>query len=127
MTSSWKKTAQIIAEDALAKCGDNEEQAIEYIEEYTGWCSEVINTAEAYKTVYEAFIDDNKTFDIAKAIVESMAEESKELVLDIDKVIENLAYWIMHTETMNCYWELVNKNKEEESENVEKEEVIIDD
>ena len=42
-----------------------------------------------------------------------MAEESKELVLDIDKVIENLAYWIMHTETMNCYWELANKNREE--------------
>jgi len=113
MKNEWQKTAQLIAEDAWEQFKDDEEAAIEYIEEDICWCAEVIHTAEAYKTVYEAFIDDNKTFDIAKAIVESMAEESKELVLDIDKVIENLAYWIMHTETMNCYWELANKNREE--------------
>lgn len=113
---SWKETAQIIAEDALAECGDNEEQAIEYIEEYTGWCSEVINTAESYKTVYEAFTNDNKTFNIAKDILENMTKENDELTFSIDKIIENLAYWIMHTEAMNCYFELVSKDGESENE-----------
>jgi len=115
--SEWKETAKAIAEEAFGECGSNEDAAIEFIEESIDGCSEVIYTAEAYEVVYEARIRDYDTFETANDALRDTEGDRIYEGESVDDIITRLAYWIIHTEAMDRYWELVNKNKEEESEN----------
>lgn len=124
----WKETAKMVAEEAWEEYKDNEEAAIEFIEESIGGCAEVIYTAEAYEVVCSAASCDYETFEIAD---NELRDTGGDRIYDgetVDDIITRLAYWIIHTETMDCYYRLVKEyGEEEEEEEEDEEEVIIDD
>lgn len=116
---SWKETARQIAEEAWEEYKDNEEAAIEFIEESVDGCAEVIYTAEAYEVVCSARSYYYETFDIANDELRGTGYDGE----TIDDIITRLAYWIIHTEAVDHYWELVEEHEEEEEEEEEKEAV----
>lgn len=116
---SWKETAQLIAEDAWEQFKDNEEAAIEFIEESVDGCAEVIYTAKAYDVVCSAASCDYETFEIAD---NELRDTGGDRIYDgetVDDIITRLAYWIIHTEAMDHYWKLVKEHEEKEEDNEE--------
>jgi len=111
--SDWKKTAQRIAQEAWAEYGNNEDGAIELIEERIDSCPDVIYTASAYEIVCDTRIYDYKTFEAANIMLQDTEGDRIYKDETIDNVIVRLAYCILYTQAMDYYWELVNKNKEE--------------
>ena len=113
---SWEETARQIAEEAWEEYKDNEEAAIEFIEESVDGCSEVIYTAEAYEVVCSARSYYYETFDMAN---DELRDTGGDRIYDgetIDDIITRLAYWIIHTEAMDHYWKLVKEHEEEGEE-----------
>ena len=100
---SWEETARQIAEEAWEEYKDNEEAAIEFIEESVDGCAEVIYTAEAYEVVCSARSYYYETFDIAN---DKLQDTGGNRIYDgetIDDIITRLAYWIIHTEAVDHY------------------------
>ena len=118
---SWEETARQIAEEAWEEYKDNEEAAIEFIEESVDGCAEVIYTAEAYEVVCSARSYYYETFDIANDALRDTGGDRINDGETIDDIITRLAYWIIHTEAMDHYWELVKEHKKEEEEEEEEE------
>jgi len=118
---SWKETARQIAEEAWEEYKDNEEAAIEFIEESVDGCSEVIYTAEAYEVVCNARSCDYETFEMANDVLHDTEGDRIYDGETIDNIITRLAYWIIHAEAMDHYWELVKEHKKEEEEEEEEE------
>ena len=117
--SDWKETAQLFAEDAWEQFKDNEDKAEEFIWESVDGCAEVIYTAEAYEVVCDARVHNYNTFEIAN---DNLQDTGGYRIYDgetIDDIITRLAYWIIHTEAMDHYWELVEEHKEKERDNEE--------
>ncbi len=132
--SDWKETAKTIAEEAWEECKDNENAAVEFIEESVDGCAEVIYTAEAYEVVCDARVHDYDTFETANDTLRDTEGDKIYEGESVDDIITRLAFCIIYTQAMEYYWELVNKHKEEEEEEdkeeeeeEDKEEVIIDD
>jgi len=101
---SWEETARQIAEEAWEEYKDNEEAAIEFIEESVDGCAEVIYTAEAYEVVCSARSCYYETFEIANMY----CRHGRDRIYDgetIDDIITRLAYWIIHTEAVDHYWD----------------------
>jgi len=119
---SWEETARQIAEEAWEEYKDNEEAAIEFIEESVDGCAEVIYTAEAYEVVCSARSYYYETFDIANDALRDTGGDRINDGETIDDIITRLAYWIIHTEAMDHYWELVKEHEEEEEEEEEEKE-----
>ena len=108
----WKETAKMVAEEAWKEYKDNEEAAIEFIEESIDDCAEVIYTAEAYEVVCSARSCDYETFEIAN---DELRDTEGDRIYDggtVDDIITRLAYWIIHTQAMEYYYELMKKHEE---------------
>ena len=116
---SWEETARQIAEEAWEEYKDNEEAAIEFIEESIDGCAEVIYTAEAYEVVCSARSYYYETFDAANMVLQDMGGDRIYDGETIDDIITRLAYWIIHTQAKDYYYELLEKHEEEEEEEEE--------
>ena len=106
---SWEETARQIAEEAWEEYKDNEEAAIEFIEESIDGCAEVIYTAEAYEVVCSARSYYYETFDAANMVLQDMGGDRIYDGETIDDIITRLAYWIIHTQAKDYYYELLEK------------------
>ena len=120
MKSEWQKTAQEIGSNAYKLYGDQEDGligfVIEHVEDMVKETVEVAYLDEAYKTVYDANINDHEVFKQAtEQLINLDFDINKDKIATTD-IITRLAYWIIYIKAMQQYWELV-----------EKEEVIIDD
>ena len=116
---SWEETARQIAEEAWEEYKDNEEAAIEFIEESIDGCAEVIYTAEAYEVVCSARSYYYETFDAANMVLQDMGGDRIYDGETIDDIITRLAYWIIHTQAKDYYYELLEKHEEEEEKEEE--------
>ncbi len=104
----WNEAAIDIAVQAFAECGENEDEALEYIHESVDGCEHVIYTLQAYDTVLEARATDSEFFYTAHdRLVET---EGDRIGKDetIDDIITRLAYWVMFERAMDHYRSLVD-------------------
>jgi len=120
MKTNWRETAKEIGNNAYKLYGDQEygliDFVIEYVEDMVKETVEVAYLDEAYKTVYDANINDHEVFKQAtEQLINLDFDINKDKIATTD-IITRLAYWIIYIKAMQQYWELV-----------EKEEVIIDD
>ena len=120
LTVSWRDTAMRLAKEALSLYGDQEYGligfVIEHVEDMVKETVEVNYLDEAYKTVYDANINDHEVFKQATEQLINLDFDINKDKIDTTDIITRLAYWIIYIKAMQQYWELV-----------EKEEVIADD
>lgn len=113
--TDWKETAKLIAEEAIETC-NHEDDAMDFIQIEAEWSEEAVCTGKAYQVVCDARNnDESEIFDIAKmtleAIMENNAKYKEELTTDIDKLITSLAAWIIYTQAIDYYWQLMKKRE----------------
>ena len=111
MKTNWRETAKEIGNNAYKLYGDQEDGligfVIEYVEDMAKETVEVAYLDEAYKTVYDANINDYKVFkEATQALLTDISLEK-----NIENIITRLAYWVIYIKAMHRYWELVEQEE----------------
>ena len=115
MKTNWRETTQEIGSNAYKLYGDQEDGligfVIEYIEDMAKETVEVAYLDEAYKTVYDANINDHEVFKQAtEQLINLDFDINKDKIATTD-IITRLAYWIIYIKAMQQYWKLVEKEE----------------
>ncbi len=117
--ATWEVTAKAIAREAWGECKDDEEAAIEFIEESVDGCEDVIYYTSAYETVCDARLNDYDTFEAANLdLVDTGCDEIRKDET-IDNVIVRLAYLIIRQKALEYYYSILKEKTEQEEDEVE--------
>ena len=112
--SIWEITAKAIAREAWEEFQDDEEAAIEFIEESVDGCEDVIYYTSAYETVNDARVTDYETFEKANEDLVEIGGNQIGKGETIDDLITRLAFLIVNRKAIDYYYSILKEKEEEE-------------